>query len=106
MERNYAMPANLVQREKILTRPSFRIPPQRAERREDFTLPALFTDGCVLQAELAVRLWGRCAFDGGIAVRLRSDAGGEAKTFYGKTENHAFELFIEGQPCGGRIRWS
>ncbi|HIU29321.1 MAG TPA: hypothetical protein IAD50_03370 [Candidatus Egerieisoma faecipullorum] len=101
MERNYAMPANLVQREKILTRPSFRIPPQRAERREDFTLPALFTDGCVLQAELAVRLWGRCAFDGGIAVRLRSDAGGEAKTFYGKTENHAFELFIEGQPCGG-----
>lgn len=45
MERNYAMPANLVQREKILTRPSFRIPPQRAERREDFTLPALFTDG-------------------------------------------------------------
>lgn len=106
MERNYAMPANLVQREKILTRPSFRIPPQRAERREDFTLPALFTDGCVLQAELAVRLWGRCAFDGGIAVRLRSDAGGEAKTFYGKTETMPLSFSLRGSPAAARIRWS
>lgn len=92
---------NNVHKDKIVTEASFRIPKKLEDRKSDFTIPVLFTDGCVLQAGMAVRLWGSCVSDGGIAVRLTKDGGGTSKVFYGKVENQAFELFIEGQAPGG-----
>ncbi|MFR1517834.1 MAG: sialate O-acetylesterase [Clostridia bacterium] len=92
---------NQIHKEKIITEASFKLPKNPADRKADFTIPVLFTDGCVLQANMAVRLWGKCVSDGGIAVRLTKDDDGMSKVFYGKTENNSFELFIEGQDYGG-----
>ena len=100
-EREAVMIENNVHLDQIVTKASFEIPKDLKDQKSDFTIPVLFTDGCVLQANMAVRLWGTCVSDGGIAVRLTKENGGLSKVFYGKTENHSFELFIEGQNYGG-----
>lgn len=41
---------NNVHKDKIVTEASFRIPKKLEDRKSDFTIPVLFTDGCVLQA--------------------------------------------------------
>lgn len=92
---------NTVHCEKINTEPTFRLPKKTEDRASDFTIPVLFTDGCVLQADMAVRLWGRCVQDGGIAVRVTKDEDGSSSVYYGKVENGSFELFIKGEHCGG-----
>ncbi len=99
-ERGSIMRENNVHMDEVVTE-GFSLPDRTEEKKDEFQLPVFFSDGCVLQADMAVRLWGRAAADGEIAVRVTEDGGGYSRTFYGKTENGEFELFIEGPDPGG-----
>lgn len=98
--RKSIMKENNVHMDEIITE-GFKIPQKTTENRETFNIPVFFSDSCVLQANMAVRIWGGASEDGDIAVRITKDSDGYSRTFYGEIKEGEFELFIEGQNPGG-----
>lgn len=91
---------NDLHKDRIVKVPTFQLPEQFTED-EKIRASVLFADGCVLQANMAVRLWGSCKEDGGIAVRVIRDEDGSKQLYYGKMKDGFFEVYIDAPDYGG-----
>lgn len=74
--------------DKVVTEPNFEIDKGVSESETEFILSPIFSDNMLLQANMAVRIWGKCLTEGSIAVLV----GG--KPYFGTVLNGEFELFI------------
>ncbi len=88
--------------DKVITEATFNTP-SFTENVGSFIFSAIYGDNMVLQANMNCRLFGKHIEKGApVAAELKNDATGEARTYYGQTDdNGEFEIWLGATDYGG-----
>ena len=87
--------------DRVVTQPTFELPAEPKESAQSFGLPLLVSDGMLLQALAVNRVWGTCAEEGKVAVRLTEESTGASECYFGEAKEGGFTVYLGAHAHGG-----